>query len=185
MGRKPGRGPQKTKTPNQGRTGTAEGPPLAAGRLARANSSNAPIWQIAAAKKAAAVKAKARAQLTSSKNTVEDRKADADAFLEAAIAIVGERATITHSSSFGLLEVSAHGVTKATGLAEFAAQRDIAADEVLAIGDMPNDVSMLRWAGRSYAVANAHPEVVAVADKVIGSNDEDAVAALIEHLLAS
>ena len=115
----------------------------------------------------------------------KDRKADADAFLEAAIAIVGERATITHSSSFGLLEVSAHGVTKATGLAEFAAQRDIAADEVLAIGDMPNDVSMLRWAGRSYAVANAHPEVVAVADKVIGSNDEDAVAALIEHLLAS
>jgi Cof subfamily protein (haloacid dehalogenase superfamily) len=115
----------------------------------------------------------------------KDRRADADAFLEAAVAIVGERATITHSSSFGLLEVSAHGVTKATGLAELAAQRGVGADEVLAIGDIPNEVSMLRWAGRAYAVGNAHPEVVAVADEVIGSNDQDAVAALNEDLLAS
>jgi Cof subfamily protein (haloacid dehalogenase superfamily) len=114
----------------------------------------------------------------------KDRQADADGFLAAAVDLVGERATITHSSSFGLLEISAPGVTKATGLAELAALHDITADEVLAVGDMPNDVAMLRWAGESYAVANAHPSAREAADAVIGGNDDDAVALLIEDLLA-
>jgi Cof subfamily protein (haloacid dehalogenase superfamily) len=113
----------------------------------------------------------------------KDHDADADAFLAAATEIVGDRATITHSSSFGLLEISVHGVTKATGLAELADRHGIAPHEVLAIGDMPNDLPMLQWAGRSYAVANAHPSVIEVADEVVGSNDEDAVAQLIEQLL--
>ncbi len=114
----------------------------------------------------------------------KDHNAGADVFLAAAAAIIGNRATITHSSSYGLLEISAYGVTKATGLAELADSRGIEPHEVLAVGDMPNDVPMLQWAGRSYAVANAHPEVVKVADEVVGSNDEDAVAVLIEGLLA-
>ena len=113
----------------------------------------------------------------------KDHDVDADVFLAAAVAIVGDRATITHSSSMGLLEISAYGVTKATGLAELAESRGIAPHEVLAVGDMPNDVPMLQWAGRAYAVGNAHPDVIAVADEVLGSNDEDAVAALIEDLL--
>ena len=115
----------------------------------------------------------------------KDAAADADAFLAAAIEVVGDRATITHSSSFGLLEISAPGVTKATGLAELAESHGIAPHEVLAVGDMPNDVPMLQWAGRSYAVANAHPAVIEVAGAVVDSNDDDAVAALIEELLAA
>lgn len=113
----------------------------------------------------------------------KDHDAEADAFFAVATAIVGERATITHSSSFGLLEISAFGVTKATGLAELADRHGIAPHEVLAVGDMPNDLPMLQWAGRSYAVSNAHPSVIAIADEVTGSNDEDAVAQLIEQLL--
>ena len=113
----------------------------------------------------------------------KDREVDPDAFLAAATVIVGDRATITHSSSFGLLEISAPGVTKATGLAELADRHGVAPHEVLAVGDMPNDLPMLQWAGTSYAVANAHPAVIEVADDVLGSNDEDAVAALIEDLL--
>jgi Cof subfamily protein (haloacid dehalogenase superfamily) len=113
----------------------------------------------------------------------KDREADADAFLAAATAVVGERATITHSSSYGLLEISAPGVTKATGLAELAEQHGVAPHEVLAVGDMPNDLPMLQWAGRSYAVANAHRAVREVADEVVGTNDDDAVARLIEDLL--
>lgn len=113
----------------------------------------------------------------------KDRAAQPDEFLAAAVELLGERATITHSSSIGLLEISAPGVTKASGLAHVAAQRGIAAQQVAAIGDMPNDVPMLRWAGRSYAVANAHPSVLAAADETVGSNDDDAVAALIESLL--
>jgi Cof subfamily protein (haloacid dehalogenase superfamily) len=114
---------------------------------------------------------------------VKDRSADADAFLAAATELIGERATVTHSSSFGLLEISAAGVTKASGLAELAAEHRITADEVVAIGDMPNDVPMLHWAGRSYAVANAHPSVHEAADATVGSNEDDAVAELIESLL--
>jgi len=113
----------------------------------------------------------------------KDRALDADTFLDEATTLVGGRATLTHSSSFGLLEISAPGVTKATGLAELAERFGFAKDEVAAIGDMPNDLAMLQWAGRSYAVANAHPEVQAVADEVTVSNDEDAVARLIESLL--
>jgi Cof subfamily protein (haloacid dehalogenase superfamily) len=114
----------------------------------------------------------------------KDREVDADLFLAAATALVGGRATITHSSSFGLLEISAPGVTKATGLAEVADRLGVAPHEVAAIGDMPNDLPMLQWAGRSYAVANAHPDVQEVADEIVDSNDEDAVAQLIEGLLS-
>jgi len=90
-----------------------------------------------------------------------------------------------HSSTFGLLEIAAAGVTKASGLAELAASHGITPDEVAAIGDMPNDVPMLQWAGASYAVANAHPAALAAADEVLASNDEDAVAVLIETLLGT
>ena len=114
----------------------------------------------------------------------KDRGAEPDVFLAAAAAIAGDRATLTHSSSYGLLEVSAPGVTKATGLAELAERNGVAPHEVLAVGDMPNDIPMLQWAGRSYAVANAHQSVKDVADEVTLSNDDDAVGALIEAVLA-
>lgn len=115
----------------------------------------------------------------------KDREAHPDAFLSAAVDVLGTRATITHSSSIGLLEISAPGVTKASGLAELAAAHGIGPDETVAIGDMPNDVPMLHWAGRSYAVANAHPAAQAAADEVVGRNDDDAVAVLIESVLAA
>ncbi len=113
----------------------------------------------------------------------KDRGADVDVFLSCAEGLLAGRASVTHSSSIGLLEIAAAGVTKASGLAEVAARHGIAAAEVVAIGDMPNDVPMLRWAGRSYAVGNAHPAAQAAADVVVGSNDDDAVALVVEALL--
>ncbi len=53
---------------------------------------------------------------------------------------------------------------------------------MVAIGDMVNDLPMLRWAGRAVAVANAHPDVLAAADEIIASNDDDGVARYIEAL---
>jgi hydroxymethylpyrimidine pyrophosphatase-like HAD family hydrolase len=47
---------------------------------------------------------------------------------------------------------------------------------------MPNDLPMLSWAGRSYAVANAHPDVLTAVDVVVGANDDDGVAVEIERL---
>lgn len=107
----------------------------------------------------------------------------ADDFLASAETLLAGRATATHSSSFGLLEIAAPGVTKATGLAQVAARHGIVREQIVAIGDMPNDIAMLQWAGRSYAVANAHPAAKAAAHHVVASNDEDAVAALLESLL--
>jgi hydroxymethylpyrimidine pyrophosphatase-like HAD family hydrolase len=47
---------------------------------------------------------------------------------------------------------------------------------------MPNDLPLLTWAGTSCAVANAHPDVLAAATVIIGSNDDDGVAEYLEKL---
>jgi hydroxymethylpyrimidine pyrophosphatase-like HAD family hydrolase len=47
---------------------------------------------------------------------------------------------------------------------------------------MPNDLPMLTWAGTSYGVANAHPDVLSAVDHVIGHHDEDGVCATLERL---
>jgi Cof subfamily protein (haloacid dehalogenase superfamily) len=120
-------------------------------------------------------------ELPAAKLLVRHPSLDADQLLDTARGAVGERATLTHSSFDGLLEISAAGVTKATGLAALAEHRGIDASDVVAFGDMPNDLPMLAWAGRSFAVANAHADVLAAADEVIGSNDDDAVAEVLER----
>jgi Cof subfamily protein (haloacid dehalogenase superfamily) len=94
---------------------------------------------------------------------------------------IGDLGSLTHSTSDGLLEISATGVTKASALAELAAEHGIEAADVVAFGDMPNDLPMLAWAGRGIAVANAHPDVIAVADEVTASNDDDGVAQVLSR----
>jgi hydroxymethylpyrimidine pyrophosphatase-like HAD family hydrolase len=105
---------------------------------------------------------------------------------ETARTVVGELAdlvTVTFGGTEGLVELSAAGVTKAFGLERLAAEHGIGAEEVVAFGDMPNDLPMLAWAGHAVAVANAHPEVLEIADEVTGTNDEDGVAQVIERIL--
>jgi Cof subfamily protein (haloacid dehalogenase superfamily) len=107
-----------------------------------------------------------------------------DDFVAAARTAIGDLATLTYSSGDGLLEISGIGVTKASGLARYADDQGVRAAEVVAFGDMLNDIPMLTWAGHGVAVANAHPDVIDVADEVTGSNDDDGVAAWLErHLL--
>jgi Cof subfamily protein (haloacid dehalogenase superfamily) len=106
----------------------------------------------------------------------------ADALLDRVRTIVGDRVSASHSGGQQLVEIAASGVSKATTLAEFAADRGIDAGESIAFGDSINDLPMLAWAGTSYAVANAHREVLAVADRVCPANDEDGVAAVLESL---
>jgi Cof subfamily protein (haloacid dehalogenase superfamily) len=109
---------------------------------------------------------------------------DPDAFLTLGRMTAGRHAEITRSSPTALLEISGLGVSKASTLALCCAQRGISADEVVAFGDMPNDLEMLGWAGASYAMANAHPDVLEATTHTTASNDEDGVAAVIERLLA-
>jgi hypothetical protein len=109
----------------------------------------------------------------------------ADELLAHARAHVSELAELSHSSNAdALLEIAAAGVSKASGLAALCAGRDVDAADVVAFGDMPNDLPMLRWAGRSVAVANAHSDVMAQVDEVTASNDEAGVAQVLERLLA-
>ncbi len=103
-------------------------------------------------------------------------------YWERAAAAVGHRAEITWSSATTLLEISAPGVTKASTLALLCADLGVAAADVVAFGDMPNDLAMLRWAGTSYAMANAHPSVREAAGAVAPSNDDDGVASTLEAL---
>jgi hydroxymethylpyrimidine pyrophosphatase-like HAD family hydrolase len=106
----------------------------------------------------------------------------ADELVALAQPVVGEIVTVYHSNGLRLVEAIATGVSKASALADLAAARGIDASEAVAFGDMPNDLPMLAWAGSSYAVANAHPDVLAAADHITGSADEDGVAAVLEAL---
>jgi hypothetical protein len=104
-----------------------------------------------------------------------------EAILSVAREVAGEGATVVLSGDQAV-EVTAVGVNKAAGLAELAEELGIEAKDVVAFGDYPNDVPMLAWAGRGIAVANAHAEVLAIADEVTASNDEDGVALVLEQL---
>jgi hypothetical protein len=84
------------------------------------------------------------------------------------------------------VEICPPGVTKASGLAVVAGSLGVDPRDVLVFGDMPNDLPMFGWAGWGrVAVANAHPEILAIADEVTGSNDEDGVADYLDRLLSA
>jgi Cof subfamily protein (haloacid dehalogenase superfamily) len=95
--------------------------------------------------------------------------------------LAGDSATVVQSGGEAV-EVTAVGVNKAAGLADVADEHGIVAADVIAFGDFLNDVPMLAWAGRGVAVANAHAEVLAIADEVTASNDDDGVAIVLESL---
>ncbi|MGA5520306.1 HAD family hydrolase [Streptomyces pseudogriseolus] len=104
-----------------------------------------------------------------------------DALTAAARSVVGSLATVTMSGP-GTVELQPCGVTKATGLALAAEHLGLRPEDTIAFGDMPNDIPMLRWAGHGVAMANAHPELKAVADEVTLSNEDDGVAVVLERL---
>lgn len=94
---------------------------------------------------------------------------------------VGIQGDITYSTNNGLIEINPLGTSKATGVEEVARPLEITAEDVVAFGDMPNDVPMLRWAGHGVAMGNAHPEAVAAANEVTASNAEDGLARVLER----
>ncbi|WP_299530308.1 Cof-type HAD-IIB family hydrolase [uncultured Streptomyces sp.] len=108
-----------------------------------------------------------------------------DAFLALARSVAGDRAAFTRSSPSALLEAARKGVSKASTLAEYCAELSVPASEVVAFGDMPNDVEMLRWAGTSFAMGNAHPDALAAASGATLTNEEDGVAVVVERILAA
>ncbi len=100
--------------------------------------------------------------------------------------VVGDLATVTNSSGDALAEISAAGVTKASGLAKVAARHGLGPEDVVVFGDMPNDIAAFEWVrdggGRAVAMAHAHRDLLAVATDVTGTNDDDGVAAFLAAL---
>ncbi|MGI5503670.1 HAD family hydrolase [Lentzea sp. CA-135723] len=99
----------------------------------------------------------------------------------AATAVLGDEFAITYSTNAGLIEVSERDVTKATGLADVCERLGVAAQDVIAFGDMPNDIPMIQWVGHGVAMANAHPDLKAVADEITASNEQNGVAQVLER----
>ena len=105
-----------------------------------------------------------------------------DEFAELVSRTLAGFAETTHSSNSALVEISAAGVTKAAGLAWLCEREGVDVSQVIAFGDMPNDLPLLAWAGRGVAVGNAHPAVKEVADEVTRTNDDDGVARYLRDL---
>ncbi|WP_197379153.1 HAD family hydrolase [Mycolicibacterium mengxianglii] len=94
---------------------------------------------------------------------------------------IGIEGDITYSTNNGLIEIVPLGISKATGVEEVATPLGVSARQIITFGDMPNDVPMLRWAGRGVAMGNAHPEAMAAADEVTAPNYEDGLAQVLER----
>jgi Cof subfamily protein (haloacid dehalogenase superfamily) len=106
------------------------------------------------------------------------RSADMAAELAKHIGLEGD---ITYSTNNGLVEIVPLGISKATGVEEVAKPLGISRGEVLAFGDMPNDLPMLLWAAHGVAMGNAHPDVLAAADEVTAPNSDDGVGRVLER----
>ena len=96
------------------------------------------------------------------------------------VSVFASTRAAVHYSRWNCIEITAPGVSKASALAAHCAARGIDPEQVLAFGDRPSDLPMLRWAGDGIAVANAHPTVLAAADTVTRSTESDGVAIALE-----
>lgn len=92
-----------------------------------------------------------------------------------------ELAHVTYSMTEGVLEVAAPNVTKRRGIQWLADHHGIAREDIIAFGDMPNDIEMLSWAGWGVAMENAHAEVKAAADEVTVAHHQAGVAKVLER----
>ncbi|MEU8606695.1 Cof-type HAD-IIB family hydrolase [Actinoplanes sp. NPDC048791] len=108
-----------------------------------------------------------------------------DDLLAVAQRIVPPDVASVTQAGLNYIEICPPDVDKGTGLAVVAQAVGVDPADVLVFGDMPNDLPMFAWAGWSrVAVGNAHPTLLAVADEVTLTNDEDGVAVYLDRLLS-
>jgi Cof subfamily protein (haloacid dehalogenase superfamily) len=89
--------------------------------------------------------------------------------------------------SYGVevLEIFDPAVNKWEGVLHVARQHEISPEQIIAIGDDLNDVAMIKNAGLGVAMGNAKAEVLAVAKRVVGTNEQEGLAQFLEELVAS
>ena len=91
------------------------------------------------------------------------------------------RISVYRSEPF-FLELVPQGIDKARSLAVLLDELGMTREQMVAMGDGYNDLSMIRFAGMGVAMANALEPVNKAADYITLSNDEDGVAAAVEKL---
>jgi Cof subfamily protein (haloacid dehalogenase superfamily) len=87
------------------------------------------------------------------------------------------------SSGLDWVEMAPPGITKAHAVQRVCERMGFRLSEVLAIGDNYNDLTVLASVGRAAAPANAIPEVLAIVQQILPSNEDDGVAQLLESLV--
>ncbi|MCJ1679317.1 Cof-type HAD-IIB family hydrolase [Streptomyces sp. APSN-46.1] len=105
---------------------------------------------------------------------------DDDELTRVARCVVGDLVNVTMAGEH-TVELQPLGIDKAGGLARAAAVLGVAGSATIAFGDMPNDIPMFAWAARGVAMANSHRELVAVADEITLSNEDDGIAVVLER----
>ncbi|WNQ12620.1 Cof-type HAD-IIB family hydrolase [Paenibacillus aurantius] len=81
------------------------------------------------------------------------------------------------------LEINPRGISKASGIMEVCNLLGIKMEEVIAMGDSQNDLTMIKSAGLGVAMGNAQEEVKLAADVVTVMNDEHGVARIIREYI--
>ena len=93
--------------------------------------------------------------------------------------------TVYEDRNFSMIDVTNPSCSKGSSLAEWAAMRGVAREEVLAIGDNHNDLEMLCFAGIPVVMGNSVPELKSRGWHQTASNDEGGVAAAIRQFVLS
>ena len=88
--------------------------------------------------------------------------------------------TYAEETSF---EVTPQGVSKGTGLVDLCSILGIPIEEAIGVGDAFNDVPMLKMAGLGVAMGNSNEAALKAADVVVGDNDHDGIAEVIDRYL--
>ena len=87
------------------------------------------------------------------------------------------------SSYRNCFEVMAKTTSKGNALKKICDYYGIHRNEIIAIGDNENDISMIEFAGLGVAMGNAEEEVKEIADYITATNEEDGVAKVIEKFI--
>lgn len=96
--------------------------------------------------------------------------------------IIGDRMYMTISKPF-FLEFMNSNVDKGKSILRLAGQLGIYAEEIIAIGDSYNDISMIKMAGLGVAMQNAAASVKEIADYITDDNEHDGVAKVIDKFI--
>ena len=117
-------------------------------------------------------------------DVIAEVKSLADPEIQRAREALLKRGDVLGSASFSNnLEINAVGAAKGEALLRLAARLGIRPEQTMGFGDGENDISLIQKAGIGVAMGNAVESLKAEAAYVTVTNEEDGVAAALEHLL--